>query len=376
LELGAGFNPEMTGVENVYFNGTVLGFSKHEMDAKLNDILSFADIGNFVNQPIKTYSSGMLVRLSFAAAINIDPDILVIDEALAVGDFFFRQKCYKKLGEFRERGVPIILASHAMTEVEQFCQKAIMLDQGNVVFAGSSSEAVKRYYLLDQQHGMQTSSMPSKLPLNIDRDERQLETYQNNDDNFFWPVPHAFYDISRASHVSNGWAKCTGVALCNAAGEPCRNFQQGEQASFFFEFELLENIEVPVGGLVIFNEKNITVHAKNTIEYGTKVPTQVSKGSKLRFRQDISLELEIGTYTFEVGLATINSVDFKICSSYLHQDLIPLCIRLCHIPTAGTFSIVYRIKGEPVQLLHHGLCNLPGHANVSIKRCATHETQI
>jgi len=97
LELGAGFNPEMTGVENVYFNGTVLGFSKHEMDAKLNDILSFADIGNFVNQPIKTYSSGMLVRLSFAAAINIDPDILVIDEALAVGDFFFRQKCYKML---------------------------------------------------------------------------------------------------------------------------------------------------------------------------------------------------------------------------------------------------------------------------------------
>ena len=112
LELGAGFNSEYTGIENVYLNGTMIGFSKEEIDAKLSDILDFADIGDFVYQPVKTYSSGMFVRLAFAVAINIEPEILIVDEALSVGDVFFQAKCYRKFEEFKEHGKTILFVSH------------------------------------------------------------------------------------------------------------------------------------------------------------------------------------------------------------------------------------------------------------------------
>lgn len=112
LELGAGFNPEYTGMENIYVNGTVMGFSREEIDARLEEIISFADIGDFINQPVKTYSSGMFVRLAFAVAINIDPEILIVDEALSVGDVFFQAKCYHKFEEFKKQGKTILFVSH------------------------------------------------------------------------------------------------------------------------------------------------------------------------------------------------------------------------------------------------------------------------
>ena len=151
LELGSGFNPEFTGRENVFLNGSILGVPRSEIEARFDDIAAFADIGDFIDQPVKLYSSGMFVRLAFAVTTSVDADILVIDEALAVGDIFFRQKCYRRLDDLVSRGVSIILVSHAMTEVEQFCQRALLLDQGQPLLVGSASEAVKRYYLLEQQ---------------------------------------------------------------------------------------------------------------------------------------------------------------------------------------------------------------------------------
>lgn len=361
LELGAGFNPNFTGRENVYMNGAIRGYTKEEIDSKFQAIIEFADIGDFIEQPVKTYSSGMYVRLAFAIAINVEPDILIVDEALSVGDIFFKQKCYARLEEFRNRGVPIILVSHAMTDVEQFCQRALLLDKGNVLFEGSASEAVKRYYLLEQKD----RTVASKQSNNVSQQDADL---MRPDEKYFWPPDEAFFDISLVSQVSNGWAKCTGIALCNADGEPCRNFQQGERASFFYEFELLRDIEVPIGGVVISNEKNILVHGKSTIEYGTEVPTFLAGGSKVRFRQNVALELQNGEYTFEIGLAAVKKEDFDRRSSYLHQDLRSKYIRICHLPRAGFFAVTFRKKGMPVQLLHHGLCNLPGDATVYITK--------
>ena len=120
LELGAGFNMEYTGIENVYLNGMMMGFSREEMDARLDDILKFADIGEFVNQPCKTYSSGMFVRLAFAVAINIDPEILIVDEALSVGDVFFQAQCYKKFEDFKAEGKTIIFVSHDISSVAKY----------------------------------------------------------------------------------------------------------------------------------------------------------------------------------------------------------------------------------------------------------------
>ena len=149
LELGAGFNMEYTGIENIYLNGTMMGFSKEEVDKKLDDILDFADIGDFVNQPVKTYSSGMFVRLAFAVAINVEPDILVIDEALSVGDVFFQQKCYKKIKELAGKST-VLIVSHDLNAMTKFCERIIVMSAGQKVFDGEPNEAIAKYFKLKQ----------------------------------------------------------------------------------------------------------------------------------------------------------------------------------------------------------------------------------
>jgi teichoic acid transport system ATP-binding protein len=145
LELGAGFNMEYTGIENVYLNGTMIGFSREEIDAKLQDILDFADIGDFVYQPVKTYSSGMFVRLAFAVAINIEPEILIVDEALSVGDAFFQAKCYQKFEEFKKQGKTILFVSHDLGSVRKYCDRVILLNKGTKRAEGSPAEMVDLY---------------------------------------------------------------------------------------------------------------------------------------------------------------------------------------------------------------------------------------
>lgn len=142
LELGAGFNMEYTGIENIYLNGTMIGFSREEIDAKMQDILDFADIGDFVHQPVKTYSSGMFVRLAFAVAINIDPEILIVDEALSVGDVFFQAKCYKKFEDFKKMGKTILFVSHDLGSISKYCDRVVLLNRGKKLAEGTPKEMV------------------------------------------------------------------------------------------------------------------------------------------------------------------------------------------------------------------------------------------
>ncbi len=145
LELGAGFNHEYTGIENIYLNGALMGISKNEMKERIPDIIEFADIGEFINQPVKNYSSGMFVRLAFAVAINVDPDILIVDEALSVGDAFFQLKCYKKFEDFIERGKTILFVTHDLNSVIRYCDYAVLLNKGKVVDKGAPKEIVDLY---------------------------------------------------------------------------------------------------------------------------------------------------------------------------------------------------------------------------------------
>jgi len=145
LELGAGFNMEYNGIENIYLNGTMIGFSEKEIDAKLQDILDFADIGDYVYQPCKTYSSGMFVRLAFAVAINIEPEILIVDEALSVGDVFFQAKCYHKFEEFKKMGKTIVFVSHDLSSISKYCDRVILLNKGNKLGEGSPKEMIDAY---------------------------------------------------------------------------------------------------------------------------------------------------------------------------------------------------------------------------------------
>lgn len=145
LELGAGFNMEYTGIENIYLNGTMCGFSKEEIDSRLQDILDFADIGDFVYQPVKSYSSGMFVRLAFAVAINIDPEILIVDEALSVGDVFFQNKCYHKFEEFKQQGKTILFVSHDLGSINKYCDRVVLLNKGDILAEGEPSVMIDLY---------------------------------------------------------------------------------------------------------------------------------------------------------------------------------------------------------------------------------------
>jgi len=146
LELGAGFNPEFTGIENIYMNGTIMGYSRQEMDAKVQDIVSFADIGDFIHQPVKMYSSGMFARLAFAVAINVEPDILIVDEALSVGDVFFQNKCFKRFEDLKKSGVTILFVSHDMGSIRQLTSRVLWLEKGRSRMFGATETVCEAYF--------------------------------------------------------------------------------------------------------------------------------------------------------------------------------------------------------------------------------------
>lgn len=163
LELGAGFNPEFTGRENVYLNGTVLGLTRAEIDARFDEITAFADIGEFVEQPVKSYSSGMYVRLAFAVAIHVMPDILVVDEALSVGDEAFQRKCFARIEKIRDAGATVLFVSHAPSTVLELCNRAILLDGGELLAVGTPKQVISRYQKMLYAPGDRIASIRAKL---------------------------------------------------------------------------------------------------------------------------------------------------------------------------------------------------------------------
>lgn len=180
LELGAGFNQEYNGIENIYLNGTMMGFSEKEIDEKLPAILEFADIGDYVYQPVKTYSSGMFVRLAFAVAINIEPEILIVDEALSVGDVFFQSKCYHKFEEFKELGKTIVFVSHDLNSISKYCDRVFLLHQGTLLGQGSPKEMIDAYkrVLVGQYKIDEGSSEMQLLEEGLNPDVQEYGTMQ------------------------------------------------------------------------------------------------------------------------------------------------------------------------------------------------------
>ena len=357
LELGSGFNPEFTGRENVFINGSILGLSHQQVEAAYDEIVAFADIGEFIDQPVKMYSSGMFVRLAFAVTTSLRPDILLVDEALAVGDVFFRQKCYVRMNELRLQGCAVILVTHSMTDIEQFCDRAVLLDRGRATFSGTGSQAVKHYYLVEQNDRASAAA-----PAISSGASRATTGHEGGS----WPPPDAFLDISNVPQISNGWARCTAVAVCDGDNTARGAFEQGETAHFYYEFELLHDIEVPIAGLVLQDDRGVLAHGKSTLEYGTDVPSAAGAGARLRIDQTIKLDLFVGEYTLEVGLAALSRQDYEQASMLSHTDLTSRILRLCHLPGVGRFTIGLRRAGRPVQLLHHGVADLPGSSVVSV----------
>lgn len=360
LELGTGFNPELTGIENIYFNATLLGLSKEEIDRKLDQIIAFADIGEFIHQSVGVYSSGMFVRLAFAVQTYIDASIVIIDEALAVGDVFFRQKCYARLEQLRNSGAAILLVSHSMSDIEQYCKQALLLDHGSQRFIGVAAEVTKRYYLLQQtQPIVDGVSNPIISTTN--------KSLSNKDTPLFpYPPTNAFSDITHKAQVTNGQAYCTRLVICDSDNQPCNSFHQGDIAVFYYEFELKKDIGIPVCGLVISNEKGVIVHGKNSWQYDAEPLFSFGGGHKIMCRQEIGLELSQGDYVIEIGLVGVSEEMWHNRKCVSFEEFSRNHVRICHVVNAGMFSVGLSQPQGVAVLTHHGVANLPGKIQVNV----------
>lgn len=357
LELGSGFNPEFSGRENIYMNGAVLGLSGQEIANRYDRIVEFSEIEEFIDQPVKTYSSGMYMRLAFAVQAHIDASIVIIDEALTVGDVFFRQKCYARLDKLRKDGAAILLVSHSMPDIEQYCERAVLLDRGVVKFIGSAPEAAKHYYLLNQPGAGEKS--PRVVPAVSSRTLSLGNTVGER------PPLEAFLDISGRSQIGNGQASCIGVAICNEYGEARNHFKQGDRAVFYYEFELHHDVEAPVCGMVIRNDRGIIVHGKNSLQFGDDIPLNLVGGCRILCRQEIIMDLGLGDYVFEIGLASVSVHDWENRESISYEDLSSREFRICHIADAGSFSVGLAIRNSVSVLTHHGIANLQSKLKIT-----------
>ena len=302
LELGAGFNMEYTGIENVYLNGTMIGFTREEIDAKLNDILEFADIGDFVYQPVKTYSSGMFVRLAFAVAINIDPEILIVDEALSVGDVFFQAKCYHKFEEFKKLGKTILFVSHDLGSIGKYCDRVVLLNQGVKLNEGKPKEMIDIY---------------KKLLVNqyVDDDETEKEQENESDNENTKEESVTWKDMTTSNpdivEYGNGLATIIDYGIKDAAGNMSNAIEKGSDFTIMFKVKFSEKVSDPIFAITIKDLKGTEITGTNTmfekIDTGT-----VNKDEVRRVSFTQNMNLQGGDYLVSLGCTGYRDGEFTV----------------------------------------------------------------
>ena len=297
LELGAGFNPEFTGRENVYLNGAILGLSKEEIDDCIFDIESFAGIGDFIDRPVKTYSSGMYVRLAFAVAINVSPDILIVDEALSVGDTLFQAKCFAKFQQFQEQGVTILFVTHSMDLITRYCSRAFLLEKGKLLQAGSAKEVVDSYnrLIIDQSIGfedMQDSSTEQSVA-HIKSCEHDFQL--NPDENRY----------------GNGKAEIIRVGIYNCKGQPLQTVCHAEECEIVMDVVSHANLRNPVFAFTIKDVKGFDLTGTNTFFHEIETG-MMRQGDIFRAVFKLYMRLNAGSYLLSFGCAGFEDGEYVV----------------------------------------------------------------
>ncbi len=327
LELGAGFNMDYTGIENVYMNGTMMGFSRKQMDEKLPDILEFADIGDFVYQPVKTYSSGMFVRLAFALAINVDPEILIVDEALSVGDVFFQSKCYRRMEEIRRNGTTILMVTHDMGSVIKYCDRVILLNKGNFVAEGAPGKMVDLYKKILAN---QMDALEEELEEMNDFSGGMLETgdaaggtdraEKSGAGEGTAPAGKRSHGGLMRDHITinpsrteygNGKAEIYDLGLFDERGNLTNLLLKGEYFEIREKIRFFDIIEAPIFTYTIKDKKGTDLSGTNTMFEGVDVrPVKNGDEYEVNFRQKMTLQggeylLSMSCTGFEQGEHTV-----------------------------------------------------------------------
>lgn len=292
LELGSGFNPDFTGRENVYLNGAIYGFTHGEMATRMAEILAFADIGDFIDQPVKTYSSGMMMRLAFAVAVNVQPDVLIIDEALAVGDVFFSQKCFQRIREIVRKGATLIFVSHDMGSIQSLCDRALLLNQGAVVFDGAPEDCVSRYFNLHKPAAKAGESAPGTHPA-VDAGAREALKAKDI-------VPTA-----KARHGDKS-LEIAAAAVVDGHGAATWDFEMMHRAVIKVLFVANAPIKRPSVGIQLHDRMGNLVFAAGTPQLRFPLPA-LSQGQEVLLDFQVTLSLQPGVYTLSLDAAEVDA---------------------------------------------------------------------
>lgn len=307
LELGTGFNPEYTGIENIYLNGTMMGFTREEMDAKVQSVVDFADIGEFINQPVKIYSSGMFARLAFAVASNVNPDILIVDEALAVGDTRFQIKCIEKMKALKEQGTTVLFVSHATEQIKRFCNKAIWIKDGIIEAQGESSEIADLY-----EDFMKYGTIDNQADVRMELKEEEGITEEVEEDNGEFKMPSNEDTLASIKEVK-------------LSKDKLRTFEDLEVEITYDIYR--EKIDSFLLGAAIYTPSRDYIFGPNTYLEKVEIPNTFGR-HKIVYRIP-KMPLLGGTYTIDVGIFTDESIvnldyktavcEFVIANKYISE---------------------------------------------------------
>jgi lipopolysaccharide transport system ATP-binding protein len=346
LELGSGFNPEFTGRENVYLNGAVLGLNREEIDARFDQILEFAEIDQFIDQPIKTYSSGMTVRLAFAVQVQVEPDLLIVDEALAVGDVFFQQKCFAYMRRLKERGCSFLIVSHDTVSLQQLCDRGIVLIDGHKHFEGVAREAIREYHLTQKMF------QPAKTEDMQGRRQNAGESDQIEE-------PEQWFQADESVQVNPSLARLVRWSCTDAFGRTGNQFFEGQRIRVFVEFDCKVPVREASVGMGIRDKTGQMIHGKHLY--------QMQPGTRIRMDSPFSLLCEFtftcrlmpGEYTLDFGLIDISSDGRK------SQGDGPSVESYSHIysgPPVGRFAVTPR-EIDPIRRNGHwGMVDIEAEA--------------
>lgn len=333
LELGGGFNPEFTGIENIYLNGMVMGYTREEMDKRVESIISFADIGDFINQPVKMYSSGMFARLAFAVSINVEPDILIVDEALSVGDIFFQAKCYKKFSELKEKGTTILFVTHSLGIIVEYCDSAIVLDNGQKIAEGNPKDMVDLYkkILVNEDVSLlpeETEQVTSGIEVSFD------------DNNINWKEKLILNP--KVSIYGNNLGNIIDFAILDRKGNITNIIDKGQEFSVRIKAAFYADIQDPIFAFTILNSQGVDICGTNTM-LEKKGYLEVKKGDIKTVTFTQKMNLQGGEYLLSLGLTGYRDGDFVV-----YQRLYDVCniTVLSEKNTVGFFDMNSKVTLE------------------------------
>ncbi len=296
LELGAGFNPEFTGRENVYMSGAIAGFTKKEMEDRFDDILEFAEIGDFIDQPVKTYSSGMFVRLAFSVAIHADPDILIVDEALSVGDLIFQHRCINRIRTLQRQGKTILFVTHDLAALTQFCSRAVLLDQGRKVCEGEPEDVANRYRaLVFERESREAGTGKTRIEVDEEKGLPLIST-----------IPYVH------NRFGEGGSELLGIILHTDDGEVISDVRSGQQVNILMSVKFRQDIEFPIVGVTVRDRMGSEITATNTSYEGLDLPARKA-GDVITVKLKMTIPpLRPGSYSISTGVSRGNIWDHEI----------------------------------------------------------------